>query len=122
MRVITLALWLTLGLGAVAPTPAHADVASFQTVQGIFDQCNKGDAFCYGFVRGIFEVLALNGQTFDASSLKINGLPAVCYTGTVTAKAMIQAFRNWAEKHPEHWNRQLPYARSRISFAAATRA
>jgi hypothetical protein len=52
MRVTTLALWLTLGFGAVAPTPAHADVASFQTVEGIFNQCNKGDAFCYGFVGG----------------------------------------------------------------------
>ena len=61
--------------------------------------------YCIGFVAGIGATMSLTGSwlmTEPELKARDPGI-SICYTGILSPGAMIQAFRNWAEKHPESW-------------------
>jgi hypothetical protein len=84
---------------------AEAQDKPDQTVQGLYMACKETnmDQFdrgrCLGFISGIGDVMAVIGSGRHDLQLGLCGP-----SPTPTYGAMIQAFMNWAEKHPEQWN------------------
>lgn len=80
--------------------PSVASAAD-NDVQSLYSACKMSDAsqefaVCVGFISGVGETLHYLGLAPDAQPFKICGAP--------THGAMVQAFLNWAEKHPEAWS------------------
>lgn len=74
------------------------------TVQELMPHCNPQiitnySAYCSGMALGIIAVLALN------KSSKNNRLRA-CRDGFVSNGQVKQAFVNWANQNPQHWQIQ----------------
>ena len=102
MRTIIFALGLALALTA-APPLSRADVPN---VQKLLEECNAApgtdDFFlCIGYVGGIGDAMILNGV--DARRKAINPMLVICDEEGISYGAMIQAFKNWAQQHPETW-------------------
>ena len=81
---------------------AHADNQHLN-VQSLYLACKDSNGptamLCSGYVGGIGEMMhALGTQIPDDPKLRIFG---IC--GTMSHGAMVQAFVNWADKHPERW-------------------
>jgi Rap1a immunity proteins len=85
-------------------------------VQEMYQNClSKGDnvrqAICAGFVGGVAEQMEYNGAILARMNKTDELLPtrlimvtmSACY-GDVSYGALIQAFVNWAAKHPEKWS------------------
>jgi hypothetical protein len=90
-RELLLCAWAVL-----APAlPAAADVPDVRdSVQELYDWCKQPRdsgkfSYCMGFIRGV-------GQT-------MLGIGWMCQENKVTVGAMVQAFLNWAEQNPRHW-------------------
>ena len=79
------------------------------TVRFLYQTCKEEAAanaqrFCLGYILGVGQLMAVNAEFGDNFAL--------CSTprGTVpTARAMIQVFTSWAEKHPESWSQRYVY-------------
>jgi Rap1a immunity proteins len=52
-------------------------------------------------------VLLVNGNLVDANKNRVpdNGV-SMCITEHVSSGAMVQAFRNWAERKPKDWGKE----------------
>jgi Rap1a immunity proteins len=106
MRAATFALGLALGLTAAS---SFSWAGAPPDVQGLLQKCtvegSKDWNYCIGYVGGIGTVMLLNGSLTDFGFAKPPLEMSICRTErfTATAGAMVQAFRNWAEKHPESW-------------------
>ena len=77
------------------------------TVQFLYQTCKdetaaNGPRFCLGYILGVGQLMAVNSRFGDNFAL--------CYAesegGVPTARAMIQAFLTWADKHPESWSQR----------------
>lgn len=71
------------------------------TVQFLYETCKTEMAanmprFCLGYILGVGQLMAMNAEFGDNFALCAvpKGVPP-------SGAAMIQAFLNWAEKHPE---------------------
>ena len=112
MRKSVLTILLVAG-AALASTSLEADnaltnVAALQTkdpsisIESLYEQCNGTDSykqtFCVAYIVGVAEILGRVG--LDKSARPLTG---ICWKGDVSYSAMVQAFKNWAQKHPEAW-------------------
>jgi Rap1a immunity proteins len=94
----SLALALALAL-TVAPPLSRADAPS-DNVQELLGMCNAEEDYkkisCLSYVSGIGDAMLLNGKIDPLGQMSI------C-AEKITYGAMEQAFKNWAQKHPERW-------------------
>jgi hypothetical protein len=77
--------------------PTHAGGGD-QDVQELYRECTNTDlqSLCVGYIAGAMDIMAVNGSS------GITGQYALCHPGGgVSHGAGIQAFKNWAAKHPE---------------------
>jgi hypothetical protein len=112
---MTVTLGLALAVTA-APLLSLADVSkdnASPNVQKLLQECNalqgsgEPDAmdysnfsYCIGYVGGIGDAMLANGQIVHP----LNPVVSICDEGLISRGAMVQAFRNWAQKHPERWS------------------
>jgi hypothetical protein len=99
---------MLLALLVLAPGAARADDKG-ATVQRLLDMCNTPvgsplEAYCLGFVGGMGNVMLMNGHSLR--SLKPSSAALSLCAKDITYGAEIQAFKNWAQAHPENW--QMP--------------
>jgi len=94
MRAIIFALGLALGLTAGSPLSRAAGAPNVQELLRRCAQGSEWELYCIGYVSGIGTLMLMNGSLTDFG---------ICSAGTIPCGAMEQAFRNWAEKHPEKW-------------------
>jgi hypothetical protein len=97
--LVILAIVAAFFLWAFAPR-AHAEINP--TVQGLYDLCKAREESseflsCVAYIAGASDTLRLL-----ANSPEMIGF-AIC--GDATYGAMVQAYKNWAEKHPEYWSK-----------------
>lgn len=97
-------------------TPTHAQQKG-DSVQFLYESCKQELAaglpqFCLGYLEGVAQFMATNGyergKVSPANSeakwyLTEMGLCPGPAIGVPSGGALIQAFLNWAAKHPEHW-------------------
>jgi hypothetical protein len=86
------------------PTHAAPDPT---TVRFLYQTCKDETAanaprFCLGYILGVGQVMAMNSRFGDNFALCATGSEA----GVPAARAMIEAFLGWAEKHPESWSQR----------------
>ena len=100
--------------------PAQADqdgLAGF-TVQALRGFCSADltktilGSFCFGFIEGAGQILAVNGSEAqnigksDPEAVKYFNRNSICGgpgVGVPSGGAMVQAYMNWSQKHPEEW-------------------
>jgi hypothetical protein len=121
MRKLTLiiaAALVSTTVIASALAMAHPSVAA--TVQDLLFWCKQQCSStikscidqwrCFGFIQGTLDHMYFIGLEYkemkDKPDLAVGELRSFCVrTDTVpTNGAALQAFLNWAEKHPENWN------------------
>jgi hypothetical protein len=104
MRTIIFALGLTLALAAAPPLSRAAEMPD---VQKLLEECNAAPEtqdffYCIGYIGGIGDAMRLNG--IDARQRALSPmLVSICDEGSISYGAMIQAFKNWGQEHPETW-------------------
>jgi hypothetical protein len=115
-------LFLVAIFTAVLTPISSQSEESRSDVQQLYRECTKPvedfeKLFCVGFISGISAQMITNGQV--AATLRAEGALAndvdrrMMFTVSACTKASVgarvQAFINWAEKHPEEWStpRQL---------------
>ena len=101
-RVVALLLLALLSISAKAEDQSA-------TVEWLYSACQapKGSAhnmYCVAYVRGIVDTLLVNGEMLKGDKAHRAEM-ALC--GTVGNAAAVQAFKNWAEKHPEAWSKPM---------------
>lgn len=77
------------------------------SVQGLYQQCTGGtpeQVYCLGYITGVAESMIVLGGGRDSSAHSFG----VCSKVTISPAAEVQAFKNWAERHPEMWG-QIRY-------------
>jgi hypothetical protein len=79
---------------------AIAGAAGADTIQELHDWCKEPHSaprsgYCLGYVSGIAEMMLKLGHDHPEDAHGMCGEP--------TRAALVQAFVNWAEKHPEEW-------------------
>jgi len=115
LKKTTLAIALSNSFSCVAFAQSAPDRTS--TVQFLYEACQKPHdsssfSFCLGFVGGTGFLMTLNGTALQ--KIPLPNTFARIYVGSVgicagqgmsnpSVGAMVQAFVNWAAKHPEHW-------------------
>jgi hypothetical protein len=79
------------------------------TVEWLYSACqapkeSAPQGYCTAYVRGIVDTLLLNGEMLkdDKAHRAEMGL-----CGTISNAASVQAFKNWAAKHPEAWSQPM---------------
>jgi hypothetical protein len=102
MRSFIAAAILACGISSASAAPLD------MTVQGLYQQCKSEDVKtidgqidtvqCYSYISGVGDLLAAQG----ASGAKIM---SICAKSTPSYGAMVQAFVNWAEAHPQEWGK-----------------
>ena len=84
---------------------------SQMTIQKLFEACNSppgslGSSLCLGYVSGASDFMSLTGQArklLSPQGASVVKSLSLCGTSTVTHGAEVQAFKNWAQAHPEYW-------------------
>jgi hypothetical protein len=60
---------------------------------------------CLEYLAGVAEMMTLTGHMFDDTkdpdNRRVVGVYAACYEHGYTMDAVLQAFLNWVDKHPE---------------------
>lgn len=105
MGVSMLRLMIALLVMSLGQNPANSQETK-QNVQRLLGWCKQpqssaGFNLCVGFVGGVGSTMVNLGQVYEnkPETREITGL---CGSGA-TVGAMVQAFTNWAEGHPEEW-------------------
>jgi hypothetical protein len=82
--------------------PQAGDVA--RSVQALYAQCTATSlyeqSYCAGFFTASLDTMIVLGTDVSAQAF------GICPKTTVTVGAAVQAFKNWAQKHPEAWSLQ----------------
>ncbi|WP_366928994.1 Rap1a/Tai family immunity protein [Mesorhizobium sp.] len=104
--------FVALIFGAVVfwlPPPASADDS--RSVQTFLEACNAEDAspkafYCVGTIHGIVDTLTMNGVINNRAQRKSPEFVrfSICPPQGTTVGANVQAFKNWANAHPEQWS------------------
>jgi hypothetical protein len=107
-RAATFAFGLALGFAAAPPACAEEELTTGRLLQ----ECNETEGsadwtYCFGIILGVSGVLLVNGNLVDANKNRVpdNGV-SMCITEHVSSGAMVQAFRNWAERNPKDWGKK----------------
>ena len=101
-----LGLGMLLAFSILAPGVARADDYS---VQKFLEMCNEPDgspdkSLYLGYVSGVSDVMYVNGLALR--SLRPSSAAAINLSlcaKDITYGAALQAFKNWAQAHPENW-------------------
>jgi hypothetical protein len=101
---------LAFAVVIISLTKANADD---QNVQGLYNLCKATTdhgryAVCVGYISGIGDIMQTNGVMHPGAAVDPAPLDErLC--GRPSYGAQVQAFMNWAEKHPQQWQapRQL---------------
>jgi Rap1a immunity proteins len=97
-------VWVCLALVVASSSRASADLLNVQT---LYFSCKEPEhsfsyGTCTGFVTGVRHTMQVVGYEQakhpDQDYLKV----AICGE-KITGGAMVQAFKNWAEKNPRRW-------------------
>jgi hypothetical protein len=71
------------------------------SVQALYSKCTSTDVhqlmFCAGYFNATIDNMMVTGS--DSSTQAFG----ICTNGTISDGAAMQAFKNWAQKHPEMW-------------------
>lgn len=74
------------------------------SVQALYAKCTATDRYeqmyCAGFFTASLDTMIVLGTDVSSQAL------GICPKTTVTVGAAVQAFKNWAQKHPEAWSLQ----------------
>lgn len=90
----------------------QAEESKKDDVQSLYYQCKKsetnmGFGYCIGYISGIGSQMMWTSHTIehitDFNQRLEVGFVSACAKSFVSNGAMVQAFINWAEKHPEEW-------------------
>ena len=86
---------------STTPIQAAPGAPDPTTVEFVYETCKDEAAanaarFCLGYILGVGQIMAVNAQGGDSFAICADPRGSVPSAG-----AMIQAFLNWAEKHPE---------------------
>jgi hypothetical protein len=98
-----------LGVAAI-PIPTNAEEDK-PTIQALYQKCKSNDpqkVYCFGFIDGIvthMRIMAIAAEQMDNQVERRFLLELSKFCGHDASRgAMLQAFLNWAEKHPEKWS------------------
>ena len=76
----------------------------FATVHGLYHTCSGEDdlskGYCLGFIAGVAATMRTSTLTLGQQRSF-----AFCAPKSTTHEQAVQAFKNWHEQHPEHWQR-----------------
>jgi hypothetical protein len=91
--------------------PASAEKYELN-VQNLYSNCKAPDAsgkwaLCIAYITGIGNAMQMTGGVFKQHPNENYEPFALC--GEPSNAAMVQAFKNWAEKHPKEWSRPQLY-------------
>jgi hypothetical protein len=107
-RKYVVALSVLLGSATSTDAPRAADTN--QTIQGLQVQCKASTdspdlLFCAGFISGIGDLMRVNGAVINPFRKEADApIRDERMCGQPSYGAQMQAFVNWAEKHPQLWN------------------
>jgi hypothetical protein len=104
-------LFAVLAIAVATPAPAAdlsaSTIAQLQaadpsgSVQRLYEECtgtNKAvELYCVGYVAAMVESMMVVGSDDSAHAF------GICPATSVNSAAAVQAFKNWAQKHPEYW-------------------
>jgi hypothetical protein len=98
-------LILSVVLTIIIPTQAPRADDPKLNIQELYSQCkgklgSADSLFCIGFISGIGDLMLVNGlgvKPFDNAKYESS-------CGRPSYGAQVQAFVNWAEKHPDLWD------------------
>jgi hypothetical protein len=97
-------------------TPWHGVAEEVDNTGGLLEMCkapsgSSKQIYCIGYIRGVAEVM----MSLDMRSVPTLGeetkvtFSKVAICGRIQVGAGVQAFKNWAEKHPEKWSTSQTY-------------
>jgi len=78
------------------------------------DACNSpmgspGTIYCAAYISGVGGVIETNGIALSRFTPRdANVLKTISACGDTTVGASVQAFKNWAQAHPELWTQDAP--------------
>jgi hypothetical protein len=94
-----------------------------ENVQALLNSCNAPDtssefAFCTGYITGMGDAMHTSGimlkSLYELKQLNENTATAkvltplsICSSTDISHGAMVQAFKNWATRHPENWGMEI---------------
>jgi hypothetical protein len=95
---------LALACSVVLASFSMKAAANDQTVQDLYRKCKEPfgsfeNALCIGYVTAIGDAMIVWATKTGESALA----KSFSMCGSASYGAMIQAFINWAEQHPEEW-------------------
>jgi len=91
------------------PAQTYMLPANFDTVQDLYEACTSEDGglrtVCAAYIAGIASLMGPIGSTRNVGlATRAYG---VCSKSTISLGAFVQAFKNWATKHPEMWSHPM---------------
>jgi len=98
---------------ASVPSFAASEETKWINVQDLYKQCDArqgsfDEIFCLEFVSGVARQLFTNRLALKdiktSRDLIMMSIPSACPTSFVSNGAMVQAFSEWAKRHPEEWS------------------
>lgn len=98
---------------AHVPSFAASEETKWINVQDLYKQCDArqgsfDEIFCLEFVSGVARQLFTNRLALKdiktSRDLIMMSIPSACPTSFVSNGAMVQAFSEWAKRHPEEWS------------------
>jgi hypothetical protein len=103
---VILATVLAFFLWAFAYPAGAATTDDALTVQSLYFNCKSAEgsprwALCYAYIAGVGNALQFIGYAQAEHPDPNFRELAIC--GKITNAALVQAFMNWAEKHPQRW-------------------
>jgi len=107
-----LGLWIVVAAMQIAGG-AKAD-PPLMNVQQLLDACNSpmgspGTIYCAAYISGVGGVIETNGIALSRFTPRdANVLKTISACGDTTVGASVQAFKNWAQAHPELWTQDAP--------------
>lgn len=96
--IVFSAIWLTCN-AAFSQTSKNPDSVQFLYQACRADLASALGRYCLGYAEGAGQMMVINGhQGYEM------GLCPPATIGVPSGGALVQAFLNWAEKHPEMWS------------------
>jgi hypothetical protein len=90
----------TLGVVDDSKDPDLSVKVLFEVCKGSSDTfATEGRALCLGYISGVVDMMSVTAHHAPAGAFRQQF--GVCPEGSAKHRAAVQAFQNWAEKHPE---------------------
>jgi hypothetical protein len=102
-------LWLNIVTSALLAATALAgdEVEDASSIHGLYLQCTSTAVpqrmLCLGFLDGIAAGMTAADAVTSQQGYKLN--LGWCSDGKISGAQLEQAFKNWHDKHPQHWDK-----------------